>query len=319
MTRNALLAVFALLAIATLAGCDLYFGEPYEDDDYVYCDEFGCYECDGDSCTPIGGGGEPGWECANNYDCAAGCYCDDSGYCVEAGFCSSSADCPAGYECDDRASCVPEGSNDACTSDDDCPFGTFCDEQSGYCVDSWTCSEDAECGMGYECDDRGTCVPEPCTSDDECLEGCYCDEEAGNCVETGICTDDSQCGEGMECDTSRNTCEPVDPNNNPSCNADVVCDTLPPQCPAGSAPAIQDGCYTGECIALEDCDVTPPCQYINDEAACLAEDSCSAQYTGINCTDPNGNSCTEGGANCTCESFAFDECVDNAALADSMQ
>ena len=91
----------------------------------------------------------------------------------------------------------------------------------------------------------------------------------------------------------------------------MTCDEAPPVCPEGSNPGIVNGCYNGECIADADCPDGPPiyCPDHLDETTCLADDRCDAVYRGINCTDPDGNSCTTPGANCTCERFKFDECV----------
>lgn len=275
MKRNLLLA--SLSIALTASGCSLYFG-PDDDDSWTYCDSSGCYECDDWGCESTdpgnGGPGEPGWDCSTNYDCAAGCYCTDDGWCEEAGFCSSDSDCAAGMICDDRASCVPADSTSSCDSDSDCGNGQFCDEASGFCIDSWGCTADDDCGMGYECDARGTCIPSPCDEDADCLEGCYCDAEgSGECIESGMCEPDGTCAlEGFECDVVRNTCTP---------------------CPDG--------------------DCTPPpltCEELTDEGECLLRQDCVAEYNGINCTSPNGDTCTSGDADCTCESFVFDECTE---------
>ena len=271
MKRTLLLASLAIAFTAT--GCSLYFGPNDNDDTWSYCDSTGCYTCDDWGCTSDDpGGGGNGWDCYTNYDCAAGCYCTNSGYCEEAGFCSSDNDCANGMVCDDRASCVPAGSNGDCTDDSDCGNGEFCDELSGYCISSWSCQVDNDCGTGYECDDRGTCIPVPCTADDDCLAGCFCDTNSGSCIESGMCEPDGTCLDpGMECDVVRNTCTP---------------------------------CENGDC--------TPPpptCEEIVDETECLGRLDCISEYNGINCTSPNGSTCTSGDANCTCESFVFDECT----------
>ena len=104
------------------------------------------------------------------------------------------------------------------------PGGTYCDEWSGVCVGSWSCYSDADCGVGYSCDDRGTCVPTPCTSDDQCAAACYCDEATGQCVESGYCAADADCPAGQTCDESRSTCIPSDPVDPPTgCTVDTDC------------------------------------------------------------------------------------------------
>src|SRR5688572_686903 len=167
--------LLALGLVMSVGGCELYMGE--DDYTYSYCDDTGCYECDDFGCWSVGGpgGGGGGWGgCTSNWDCAGGCWCDTStGVCVETGFCSTDADCTDGNVCDDRSSCVPPGSiTPGCDDDADCAYGSYCDELSGSCVGSWTCTYDTDCGAGYSCDARGTCIPTPCTSDDQCLQGC---------------------------------------------------------------------------------------------------------------------------------------------------
>ncbi len=321
MLKNALLMTALAVISTALAGCHLYFGDDgggQGRDGYTYCDDSGCYECDDWGCYPSDGRGEPGWTCNSNYDCAGGCYCSDDGFCEEAGFCASDAECPSGFECDDRSSCVPEGSTDVCEADADCPSGSFCDEQSGACVGSWTCDDndagaDESCGMGFECDERNTCVPQSCSDDSMCQEGCYCDEEAGSCIETAVCTLDRDCFGGLLCDQDRGTCVPAD-EIGPTCQGDVFCDVVAPTCPVGSTPIIEDGCYTGACMDKSECPDGAPfeCSDLNgDENACIASDICSTVYKGVNCTSSDGNECTGGSVDCTCESFEYDYCEAN--------
>lgn len=306
MNRNTLLSALATATLAlALTGCELYFGPDYGDDDETYCcDEWGCYWTSGESCPDIG----PGWECTANDDCAAGCFCSDAGYCEEAGFCESAVDCPPGFTCDWRDSCVPD-TQTGCTSDSDCPDMSFCDEDSGYCIPSWECTTDAECGTGYTCDSRGTCIPTPCSSDADCEAGCYCD--SGECVETGLCGDNAACPAGMTCDLERYTCEPDNGQDGGSCAGTITCATAEPSCATGQTPIIVDGCYSGACIAIDQCDVPPPppsCEDVTTENACIARTDCMPVYTGVNCTGTNGQSCTANSAGCTCESFSYYGC-----------
>jgi len=87
-----------------------------------------------------------------------------SGYCSK--FCESNADCPLTHHCDaasagsmtvqvcfDGAQPPPEP---ACSGDDACPAGEHCDVGAGGCT--FECREDADCGGGLACDDRGRCV-----------------------------------------------------------------------------------------------------------------------------------------------------------------
>ncbi len=136
-----------------------------------------------------------------------------------------------------------------------------------------------------------SCTPDP----DNCMEGCYCaDDGSGNfyCEETGFCNGNEDCANGQECDINRGTCVPAKPA--PTCDQDPtvcgegeVCDT------EGDAPV----CRPATCEDHQDADT------------CGADSTCTSVFTGINCTDPNGADCTEGSANCTCESFVFATCI----------
>ena len=311
-----ILSLFALL----LSGCPLLLVDDYDDyGSYSYCDQSGCYICDDWGCYRDGSGGgvRPGDACSNNVDCAEGCYCagltsTSDGVCEEGGFCTRDRDCADGFSCDSRSSCVPNSvpgtpNGQSCSADADCDFGSYCDEPTGQCIDSFGCNKDEQCGMGFDCDTtRNTCVPEFCETDDDCQSGCYCNEEQNECVETSTC--DDGCAEGLTCDAERNTCEPDGPI---TCQAEVTCDEEAPECAADTTPAIQNGCYTGECLADASCPDGAPfeCSDLNaDEAGCVANASCSPVYRGSNCTDPAGAVCTSGSANCVCESFSFDFC-----------
>ena len=277
MLKNALMITALTFFSTALAGCHLYFGDDDRprNDGYTYCDETGCYECDDWGCYPSDGRGEPGWTCTSNYDCAGGCFCSDDGFCEEAGFCSSDAECAAGFECDD---------GDA--------------------------GADESCGMGFECDERNTCVPQPCTDDGMCQEGCYCDEGAGECIETATCDANGGCFGNLVCDLNRNTCVPPE-EIGPTCQGDVSCNVDAPVCPVGSTAVIEDGCYTGACMAKTDCPDGAPfeCSDLNnDENACIASDACSTVYNGVNCTSADGSECTGASVDCTCESFVYASC-----------
>jgi len=303
-TQRSTLGYAGLILAAALlffGGCTLYFGP--DDDGPPSCDD------------PRYCGGTPGYQCDSDRECAAGCYCTDAepedgqwGTCVESGYCGSASDCGPGMTCDD-GTCKP--TNRGCMSDYDCPSGTVCDPAGQYCVPTQAC--DGGCPMGTRCDEtRNTCVPVGCTDDSQCAAGCYCDEQTGTCAETSYCTADDQCPAGQYCDENRSTCMPGTDPNAPSCGGAVTCDAAPPTCPAGQVPLIANGCYTGACRAIDQCDTPPVCEVINDEAHCLGRMDCTALYTGINCRDPQGNACTSGSANCTCERFQFAHCAADA-------
>jgi len=82
---------------------------------------------------------------------------------------------------------------------------------------------------------------------------------------------------------------------------------------AGQCGLALDGCFCDEaCVGYDDCcdDYAEQCATCEDldEDSCKAHESCMPVYTGINCTDPEGNTCTGNDSNCTCESFVFADC-----------
>jgi hypothetical protein len=322
------LGLACLVALSIGAGaCNLYFGPNNGGGDHwTYCDQTGCYDCTGNTCTPQGGAG---YTCSSSDQCAAGCYCSlpganntsngsgsSSGTCVESGFCTSTS-CPSGFHCDGRSTCVPDGQPSGCTSSTDCASGSYCDTLSGTCQPTTTCGADGSCPAGYQCDSRGTCVPVNCTDNTMCASGCYCDTTSGDpnygqCVETGYCTADNQCPSGYYCDETRSTCLPGTDPNQPSCAGTIStsCTTGQPQCQPDQVPTILNGCWTGQCEAISSCDAAPSCGVINTETSCAARSDCKVEKTGHNCHHSDGSACS--GANdplCTCDSYTFADCT----------
>ncbi len=330
-TRRSHLGLACLVALSMgAAACNLYFGPNNNGGDHwTYCDQSGCYDCVGNTCTPQGGAG---YQCTSSNQCAAGCYCSiptpagnntstgagsgSGGTCVESGFCTSTS-CPSGFHCDGRSTCVPDGQPGTCASSADCAAGSYCDTLSGTCQPSTTCASGGSCPSGYQCDSRGTCVPVNCTDSTMCASGCYCDTTAGDpnygqCVETGYCNGPNQCPSGYYCDTGRSTCMPGTDPNAPSCGGTIAttCTTGMPQCQDGQVATIQNGCWTGQCEAITSCDVAPSCAQLThqDDCANRAAD-CSIVTNGVNCTTPTGAACKSGDANCTCQSYVFASCT----------
>lgn len=242
----------------------------------------GCELYFGDS-----GGGDDRW----SYCAADGYYVCNGDNCEYAG-----ARCPAepGYTCQDDA---------------DCAAGCYCDTESGVCEEAGFCGSQEDCPDGFYCDvDRSSCVPETCTTSADCDNGEYCDAN-GSCQSSCLCNTDAeaQAAGFAYCDEARNTCEPTPIGG--SCGGTSTCATAEPTCPAGSVALISEGCYTGECSAIAECDVTPSCEALQHEGDCLgASASCTSVYYGINCTNSQGTSCQAGQSGCVCQSFQFAEC-----------
>ncbi|MEJ7602483.1 MAG: hypothetical protein WKG01_31615 [Kofleriaceae bacterium] len=214
----------ALVLATTLAGCELYFGEDDNNDNWSYCGSDGQYNCRGNDCQWVSaectdGGG--GFTCDSDEDCAAGCYCDDNGVCEEAGFCDSDDDCSEGYHCDDRSSCVP----DTCDEDTDCLAGQHCD--NGECTTTCTCENDQQAqdgGYGWCDETRGTCMPGT--------------DPAGSCAGQVTCpTAPPRCGLGTV---------PVikDGCYTGECRSIAACDAAP------ACPSFQ---HEDDCLAADSC------------------------------------------------------------------
>jgi hypothetical protein len=214
----------------------------------------------------------------------------------------------------------PPGWN--CSSDAECAAGCYCDKapgaQTGECAEAGFCDSNADCPDGYVCDDRSSCVPgtppTPCTADADCPAGAICGD-AGVCEASCVCATDAeaQAAGWDHCDESRGTCETA--NAWGTCGGDATCGTEP-TCPEGAVGLIDPAtsCWTGECTAIVACDVTPICEHYQSEAACFDPNngSCTASYTGINCTKADGSACQSGDTGCTCESFRFASCHSGA-------
>lgn len=230
-------------------------------------------------------------------------YCDDTGC----------------YECNsDSGQCNPSGGGQyGCTSDDQCAGGCYCDETYGSCIEAGYCSYDSDCGTGYVCDDRASCVPDGTNTscwDTGCAWGSYCDNGTGACVPSTTCSTNEDCGTGYGCFDG--TCTPTGCVTDANCAAACYCDEASGGCVESNYCANDSECPAGQecdesrstCIP----DETPPtCAELTDAASCDANSACFTIYTGVNCTeiDPNGPLCSESGANCVCESYVFGACV----------
>jgi len=190
---------------------------------------------------------------------------------------------------------------------------SYCDDTGCYWCDDYGCYPDGSGDGGGGGGDGWVCE-----TNADCAAGCYCDAE-GYCQEAGFCTYDTDCPDGFVCD-DRSSCVPDDDGpttcgDNAECPSGQICDLESGTCV--DAGECQDGqCPEGEtCDDRNTCVPTPPvtCDSYEDEDSCLADEACDAVYRGINCTDPDGNSCTSEEANCTCERFVFHECVDAEA------
>jgi len=174
------------------------------------------------------------------------------------------------------------GSGYQCGTNTDCAAGCYC-TTSSTCEEGGFCATNADCGTA-----RSSCEP----------------TTAPTCASNADCT-----GAGQFCDTTSNTCQTGACASAGTINT-TTCTTAAPVCATGQSPVAHNGCFTGTCEATASCSPAAGCKYINDENLCLADTSCDASYTGLNCHDSGNNACHSGQTGCTCESFVFAACAD---------
>lgn len=162
---------FATLGIAlTSQGCGPN-GARY------FCDQTGCYECDGYGCTQV----KPPTKqnCTGDAQCPSGQICTSNGCTAQ---CKIDGDCPKGTICKNGLCAAPTedpGTQKQCTTTADC--------KGGYCKNNQCIA----CGDGKS----GPC---PCTPQGkECAQNEVC--SAGFCTSNPICKYSSECGDGKVC------------------------------------------------------------------------------------------------------------------------
>jgi hypothetical protein len=336
-----------LAAVATLAvllgGCYLYQG----DDDCLYdegtvnavdlrnpatgmCEYFETWEGGGD-CLPGGDYGdrtdkEAPPERLDWAMCTGRCDGLDEQGCMLTAGCRAAyvSDCPQGYDCTDT-NYTFYGCWDVA------PSGPV---QGGGCgaLDAYECSRHDDCSARHfpadGCGTMGDCAPgfvdpegigvfETCVDEVQELTGCFEDYECpdgSTCNAEEICLPSPwACKGAVPCDDRcYGYCVPgeVEAGN---CYDIVMCNSLPPECPDNTLPGIVDGCWSGYCIALAECEAAPACADLSSEAMCVARAECVPIYMGIDCTcDDNG---------CVCNELLYKECSagDSAACSDDSQ
>ncbi len=117
-----------------------------------------------------------------------------------------------------------------------------------------TCEDASDCMLVEDCCNCTTisvgAEPPPC-------EQVECDQTA--CDAIGVVPE-------LQCELGSCEFVPV------PCNPSVACDSLPPKCPAGTLPSVneQESCWTGLCVPAEICDVVPSCSDCPDDQVCIA-------------------------------------------------
>jgi len=197
--------------------------------------------------------------------------CDDGEWCEEwegphevcppdAGstdVCSRNADCGEG-RCQEGL-CIPVAP-DACAYDADCQVGFVCEEQ--LCEPSTVCTQNADCPDGLICDERSTCslpADGECRADSDCGDNARCILQACQSLDDDICQFSNECGPGRAC---------VDQVCTPMCEKHR-------DCPAGTRCG--DGvCMPGggnQCVLSSEC-AEGPCIDGHCATACEDDSAC---------------------------------------------
>lgn len=262
----------SVLFVAALSGCA---------SDNYYCDNTGCYRCDGVGCRPV----QPPSRatCAGDWDCRTGQVCTSLGC---ATTCTMNANCPEGWQCLNGLCATPSetpvrnpgscttnancpggrvclngtcqtSTQPTCTSNTDCTNGNVC--VSGRCTPpSNTCQFNNQCGLGRVCvnsECRSVCASGNCPVGQQCVQNgtlSYCADG----TTTGQCTADAMCPTGNRCFNGRcvTSCTPggamtMCPTDY-YCTDDGVCglDTRPrPFCDATHPCGAGSTCVSGVC------------------------------------------------------------------------
>lgn len=235
-------------ALAFASGC--------ANEDY-YCDDTGCYSCDGIGCRAVEPPDRP--SCRGDFECAEGSICTDTG-CVEEG-CASDADCPTGTVCRDAGDgstlCVAPTEPLPIPTPGTCTTNADCDGADLICLDGVCtsreepseCTDETECASGQECvEDECRDLADTCQFNTECGPGRLCVDQ--RC--TTACGADNPCAEGLTCDEGF-CVEPPPPTDECSANADCgagqIClsGACYDECSGDAACGDGEYCYYGRC------------------------------------------------------------------------
>lgn len=266
------LSLTTILATVTLSGCNVWFlGDDCENAERVPAESIGFLDPFTGQCVDFGGGGGGG-TCGDfgGNDLAepaplpdfAVCFsqCTDLGEadCLAAEGCRAgyASNCLEGLDCTDTSYTF---SNCWATA----PSGPIRGECAG--LDAYSCSQHDDC-MAYhyplrECD-GDDCIAgnfEACVREMPEPGGCYDDQDCpsdSHCDAAETCQNPPGCDPNLGCPpVCYGSCQPG-PRGPMSCYGEVLCESLPPDCPDGTVPGIELDCWTGECVAYPDCD--PP-------------------------------------------------------------
>jgi Cys-rich repeat protein len=283
---------FSAMALAAVTGVIVWSSGCGPGDERYYCDNTGCYSCDGYGCRNVNPPGNS--PCTGNTSCPSGSVCTDKG-CVQT--CSTDADCPHGTVCNANQCVAPGqtgGNVKECTTNAECKAGQQC--QNNTCVAApdggsgcvKQSSPSASSGCDPEKEDLYTCQ-----GSDQPAGSCRPSAQPGSfcCLKPPPeCTKGSDCGDGKACEQGKcqacgGAAGPCQCAQQSDCGGNLTCSGGICQ-PPGDVCKYNSDCTPGVC-ADGRC-----------EAACGPSNACPNGYTcvkGACDKNPTGNSCTSNG------------------------
>jgi hypothetical protein len=255
--------VFSTVALSS-GGCG-------SSDERYYCDNAGCYSCDGYGCTNVA---PPSYQsCTGSKDCGAGYACTATG-CQKN--CGGNEDCTRGSVCQ-SGMCTSPGTEPGkpieCTTKADCGgTGKLCVDNK--CQSCGGSSGPCPCTVKADCDGANVCAGGKCTAPvdtckyaSECGDGKSCAN--GQCVTP--CSAEGTCAGGLTC--SKGVCIPDPATPGPSC--------------ADNPSSCGDGKYCNQGTCVPDTRPKPICSD-TDKSACKENQQCVGGYCKFTCaTDDN--------------------------------
>ncbi len=269
----------ALLGISVLSsteGCG-------PGDTRYYCDNAGCYNCDGYGCRPVTPPSPQA--CTGDTSCPQGQVCTVTG-CETV--CQADADCPQGTVCKQNLCVAPTGNppdKQQCTTKSDCGASEECVNNTcqacGGTNGPCSCTQASDCGSNQVCS-GGLCEDKTnvCQYSSECGQGRVCAD--GQCLTD--CSQGQTCPNGASC--QKGVCEPVSGNQ---CQSNADCSGGTPKCVDGSCvPACTadadcggNGLYCDQGACVVDNRPKPNC---TTQAECSSNQQCLGGYCRYTCS-----------------------------------
>ncbi len=299
--------VSAMVGALAAVGAIVWSGCGTGDDRY-YCDDSGCYSCDGYGCRGVQAPSTT--PCTGTSNCAGGSICTVQGC---AATCNQSSDCPKGTVCTSNV-CVAPGSTGTvkeCTTAAECTGGNVC--VGNKCVPAPDAGPDAapQCTKGSDCTSAQACVQGKCQTCGGANGPCACsvtsDCNSPNVCASGVCTPatdtckySSDCGGGIcidgKCETAcgpNNTCATGYTCIKGGCEKNPTGSTCTKStdCTSPTTPY----CVGGQCVAK--CSTDPECGQGNycNQGACAPDTRPQGNCQNDNqCTGGPGQKCIGG-------------------------